>query len=146
MTLADDLGRGAVGFEGGVAGLGLSDLLQLNAQNRFSGCFRIEHERELGMIFFRDGEIVHAERGELVGEDAFREILAWPRGRFSAEPNVVAARRTIQKSCEHLLLDALRVDGRAARRPRRAGARPPSRAPPRRSRRCAGCQASPRRC
>ncbi len=109
MTLADELSIRAEGFEGGVAGLGLSDLLQLNAQNRFSGCFRIEHEQELGVIFFRDGEIVHAERGELVGEDAFREILAWPRGRFSAEPNVVAARRTIQKTCEHLLLDALRV-------------------------------------
>src|SRR5689334_9857221 len=74
MTLADDaLGRGATGFEGGVAGLGLSDLLQLNAQNRFSGCFRIEHEQSLGVIFFRDGEIVHAERGDLVGEPAFRE-------------------------------------------------------------------------
>jgi len=109
MTLADDLSRRAEGFEGGVAGLGLSDLLQLNVQNRFSGCFRIEHEQELGVIFFRDGEIVHAEKGELVGEHAFREILAWPRGRFSAEPNVVAARRTIQKSCEHLLLEALRV-------------------------------------
>jgi predicted regulator of Ras-like GTPase activity (Roadblock/LC7/MglB family) len=110
MTLADDaLSRSAEGFEGGVAGLGLSDLLQLNAQNHFSGCFRIEHEHKLGVIFFRDGEIVHAERGELVGEEAFREILAWPRGRFTAEPNVVAAHRTIQKSCEHLLIDALRV-------------------------------------
>jgi predicted regulator of Ras-like GTPase activity (Roadblock/LC7/MglB family) len=110
MTLADDaLGRASEGFEGGLAGLGLSDLLQLNAQNRFSGCFRIEYEGALGVIFFRDGEIVHAERGELVGEEAFREILAWPRGRFGVEPNVVAARRTIQKSCEHLLLDALRV-------------------------------------
>jgi predicted regulator of Ras-like GTPase activity (Roadblock/LC7/MglB family) len=110
MTLADDaLRRGSEGFEGGVAGLGLSDLLQLNAQNRFSGCFRIEHDGAFGVIFFRDGEIIHAERGDQVGEEAFREILAWPRGRFSVEPNVVAARRTIQKSCEHLLLDALRV-------------------------------------
>jgi len=118
MTLADDLSRDAQGFEGGVAGLGLSDLLQLNAQNRFSGCFRIEYEQQLGVIFFRDGEIVHAERGELVGEEAFREIVVWPRGRFSAEPNVVAARRTIQKSCEHLLLDALRVvDERRGGRP-----------------------------
>ncbi|GEJ57264.1 DUF4388 domain-containing protein [Anaeromyxobacter diazotrophicus] len=127
MTLADDaVGRAADGFEGGVAGLGLSDLLQLNAQNRFSGCFRIEHEGALGVIFFRDGEIVHAERGELVGEEAFREILAWPRGRFSVEPNVVAARRTLHKSCEHLLIDALRVvdERRSGRAP--AAAPPPA--------------------
>jgi len=125
MTLADDtLTREADGFEGGMAGLGLSDLLQINAQNRFSGCFRIEHEGALGVIFFRDGEIVHAERGAQVGEDAFREILAWPRGRFSVEPNVVAARRTIQKSCAHLLLDALRVADE-----RRSGHAPPPAAP-----------------
>jgi predicted regulator of Ras-like GTPase activity (Roadblock/LC7/MglB family) len=127
MTLADDLSRGAQGFEGGVAGLGLSDLVQINAQNRFSGCFRIEYEQQLGVIFFRDGEIVHAERGELVGEEAFREILVWPRGRFSAEPNVVAARRTIQKSCEHLLLEAVRVVDE--RRGGRAEPRPGSAAP-----------------
>ena len=82
MTLADDaLSRSSDGFEVGVAGLGLADLLQLNAQRRFSGRFRIACEDRLGVIFFRDGEIVHAERGELVGEEAFREVLAWPRGR-----------------------------------------------------------------
>ena len=109
MTLADDaLSRSSDGFEVGVAGLGLADLLQLNAQRRFSGRFRIACEDRLGVIFFRDGEIVHAERGELVGEEAFREVLAWPRGRFSAEPNVVSARRSITKSCEQLVRDALR--------------------------------------
>jgi len=131
MTLADDLSRASQGFEGGVAGLGLSDLLQINAQNRFSGCFRIEYEQQLGVIFFRDGEIVHAERGELVGEEAFREILVWPRGRFSAEPNVVAARRTIQKSCEHLLLDAVRVvdERRGGRAEPKPGSAPPAASP-----------------
>jgi len=109
-----------------MAGLGLCELLKLNAHNRFSGCFRIEYEQQLGVIFFRDGEIVHAERGELVGEEAFREILVWPRGRFSAEPNVVAARRTIQKSVEHLLLDTVRVvdERRGGRTEPRPGSAP----------------------
>ena len=130
MTLADDApSRSSEGFEGGAGSLGLADLLQLNAQERFSGCFRIEYEQQLGVIFFRDGEIVHAERGELFGEEAFREVLGWPRGRFSAEPNVVAARRTITKSCEQLLLDALR---HAAARPQPGpdtAARPPAASP-----------------
>ena len=29
-------------------------LLQLNARNRFSGCFRIRHDEGLGLIFFRE--------------------------------------------------------------------------------------------
>ena len=122
----------AAGFEGEVAGLGLSDLLQLNAQNHFSGCVRISNQGRLGLIFFRDGEIVHAEMGDRTGEEAFQDVVAWPSGRFSVEPNVVAARRTIQKRCEHLLLDAHRkLDERRAPAPGPAPAQPP--APPRSS-------------
>lgn len=116
----------ADGFEGEVAGLGLTDLLQLNAQSRFSGCFRIRNQGSLGLIFFREGNVVHAELDGRIGEEAFQAILAWPAGRFSVEPNVVTARRTIQKSCEHLLLDAHRqMDERRARE----GAAPAAPAP-----------------
>jgi len=120
----------ADGFEGEVAGLGLPDLLQLNAQSRFSGCFRIRNQGSLGLIFFRDGEVVHAEMDGRTGEEAFRAVLAWPAGRFSVEPNVVTARRTIHKSCEHLLLDAHRqLDERRARSREAAVAPTPAPAP-----------------
>lgn len=126
MAVVDDSRGKPSGFEGGVAGLGLSDLVQLNAANRFSGCFRVRHEEKVGLIFFRDGEVVHAEQGDRVGEDAFCDILEWPRGTFDADPNVVTARRTIQKKCEHLLLDAHRViDERRAAGIAPGGAPPP---------------------
>jgi hypothetical protein len=116
MTAADDSRRKASGFEGGVAGLGISDLIQLNAANRFSGSFRIRHDDHIGVIFFRDGEVVHAEQGGKIGEEALCDILEWPRGTFDVEPNVVTTRRTIQKGCQHLLLDVHRViDERRAR-------------------------------
>jgi Domain of unknown function (DUF4388) len=101
--------RKSSGFEGGVAGLGLSDLIQLNAANQFSGCFTVRYEGKVGLIFFRDGQIVHVEQGGRTGEDAFVELLEWPSGTFDVEPNVVPTRRTIQKTCEHLLLDAHRI-------------------------------------
>jgi len=129
MARPDDApGRSADGFEGEVAGLGLSDLLQLNARNRFSGCFRIRHDDELGLIFFRDGEIVHAEMGSRIGEEAIWDVLEWQTGRFAVEPNVVTtARRSIHKGVEHLLLDAHRVmdERRLSGRPRP----PPAAAP-----------------
>jgi Domain of unknown function (DUF4388) len=115
MAVADDSRRKPSGFEGGVAGLGLADLIQLNAANRFSGCFRVRHDDRVGLIFFRDGDVVHAEQGGKVGEEAFCDILDWPRGTFDVEPNVVPTRRTIQKKCDHLLLDAYRaIDERRA--------------------------------
>jgi uncharacterized protein DUF4388 len=109
MPAVGDSRSSATGFEGGVAGLGLADLVQLNAANRFTGAFRVRHEERVGLIFFRDGEIVHAEQGGIVGEDAFVEILGWPGGKFEVEPNVLPGTRTIQKTLEHLLLDSHRV-------------------------------------
>lgn len=118
----------AEGFEGEVAGLGLTDLLQLNAQTRFSGRFRIDHQGSNGLIFFRDGAVVHAEVDGLTGEEAFRTILSWPAGRYRVEPNVYTPRRTIQKSCEHLLLDAHRAaDERRTAGPEPAPAPTPAR-------------------
>jgi hypothetical protein len=112
-----------------MAGLGLVDLIQLHSRNRFSGCFRVQHAENLGLVFFRDGEIVHAEHGSKSGVEAFCDVLEWPRGQFSVEANVVTARRTIQMRCEHLLLEAHRMlDERRARL--RAATPPPRSEPP----------------
>jgi predicted regulator of Ras-like GTPase activity (Roadblock/LC7/MglB family) len=97
------------GFEGEIAGLDLPDLIQLGAHNRFSGCIDVRTDRGSGLIFLRDGEIVHAERGAKIGEEAFQDILRWTAGRFSLQPNVSSTRSTIKKGWQHLLLDACRV-------------------------------------
>jgi predicted regulator of Ras-like GTPase activity (Roadblock/LC7/MglB family) len=110
--------RGALreGFEGEIDGLGLSDLIQLGVHNRFSGCIHVQADRGSGRIFLRDGEIVHAEQGGQVGEEAFYDILKWPAGRFSLQRNVSSTRSTIRKGWQHLILEAHRViDEEAAR-------------------------------
>ncbi|HET7826663.1 MAG TPA: DUF4388 domain-containing protein [Anaeromyxobacter sp.] len=128
MSVAGDSRSSAMGFEGGVAGLGLPELIQLNAANRFTGGFRVRHEERVGLIFFRDGEVVHAEQGGIVGEQAFIEVLSWPGGRFEVEPNVLPGTRTIQKTLVHLLLDSHRIlDERRAGLP--AEPAPPAPAP-----------------
>ncbi len=99
----------AEGFEGEVAGFELSDIIQVKAQNRFSGCIDVAYEERRGLVFLRDGEIIHAEQGDIVGEEAFYAILAWPGGRFSLQPNVATTRSTIRKGCQHLLLEAHRL-------------------------------------
>lgn len=117
MTFSGDA-KSRAGFEGEVAGLGLTDLIQINARNGFSGSIRVQHGDDRGAVFFRDGDIVHAEQGPRTGEDAFCEIVSWQGGRFTVETNVVTALRTINKRCEHLLLEAHRLlDERRARGP-----------------------------
>ncbi len=105
----ESLKRVPDGFEGEIVGLGLSDVIQLNVHNRFSGCITVQYGQARGLLFFRDGEIIHAEQGGKVGEEAFYDILEWPAGRFSLQPNVATTRASIQKNWQHLLLDAHRV-------------------------------------
>jgi predicted regulator of Ras-like GTPase activity (Roadblock/LC7/MglB family) len=83
------------------------------------------------VVYFHDGDIVHAEQGGLVGEDGLIEILQWKQGHFTVEQNVVSARRTINKSCEHLLLEAHRqLDERTAGRGSAPPPPPAARRPP----------------
>jgi hypothetical protein len=114
---------------GEIVGIGLSDVIQINQHNRFSGCIAIECSVGAGLLFFRDGEIIHAEQGKRTGEEAFYDLLEWPPGRFRLQPNVTTTRSTIQKSSQHLLLDAARVLDE--RRAGRQAAPPPGGAAPR---------------
>ncbi|MBI4911323.1 MAG: DUF4388 domain-containing protein [Acidobacteria bacterium] len=97
------------GFEGAIRGLGLSDVIQFNVQNRFTGCLAVQNGDLRGLLFFREGAIVHAEHGNQKGEEAFYDILNWPAGRFGLQPGLSTPHSTIQKSWQHLLLDATRV-------------------------------------
>jgi predicted regulator of Ras-like GTPase activity (Roadblock/LC7/MglB family) len=108
MTKASNVTGPPEGFEGEVSGLGLADILQLNAQNRFSGCIDVQCDGRRGLIFFRDGDVIHAEDGDTIGEEAFYAIVAWPGGHFSLQPNVATTRATIRKSGQHLILEAHR--------------------------------------
>jgi len=97
------------GFTGSIGSLPLVDLLQVWSQNRFSGLVRISFEEQSGRLYFVDGEIVHTEAENLVGEPALQAIVGWPGGAFEIFPNTATLHRTIQKPFAHLLLDALRA-------------------------------------
>lgn len=99
----------AAGFEGAVKGLSLADLVQLKGNNRFTGCISVEFGGRQGAIFFRDGEIIHAEKAGVTGEEAFHRIMIWPGGRFTVLPKVTTTSHTIGQSWRYLLLESLRL-------------------------------------
>lgn len=97
------------GFDGAVTGLTLPDLIQLKGLTRFSGCLAVHFNEHIGRIFFRDGEVIHAEQGELTGERAFYRVATWPSGNFRTEPNVTTTSHSIHHSVNYLLLEAHRI-------------------------------------
>src|SRR5690349_21043761 len=96
------------GFVGAVSGMSLADIIQVKGNNRYSGRLVIEHLGKSGMVFLREGEIVHAEQGQLAGEDAFYAIMGWAGGTFRSEPKVSTTCRTINQVMGFLLLEAFR--------------------------------------
>ena len=65
------------GFVGSVSDMSLADIVQIKGVNRYSGCLVVEHRSKCGVIFFREGDVVHAEQEELCGEEAFYSIMGW---------------------------------------------------------------------
>jgi predicted regulator of Ras-like GTPase activity (Roadblock/LC7/MglB family) len=100
-----------LGFVGAVSGMSLADIIQVKGGNRYSGCLIIEHMNKSGVVYFRDGEIVHAEQDSLSGEEAFYVVMGWAGGTFRSEPKISTTYRTIDQSVGFLVLEALhRID------------------------------------
>ncbi|MDD2273267.1 MAG: DUF4388 domain-containing protein [Desulfuromonadaceae bacterium] len=102
------LSREQDGFVGAVSGLSLADIIQVKGGNRYSGCLAVEHAGNSGVIFFRDGDVVHAEQGQRDGEEAFYIIMGWAGGTFRSEPKILTTSRTIDQPTGFLILEALR--------------------------------------
>ena len=96
------------GFQGAVAGLSLTDVIQLKGHNRYTGCITVEYGEQKGAIYFVDGEIIHAELGEETGEEAIYRIIKWPGGMFDIHPEMTSNVCTIHYRTDYLLLEALR--------------------------------------
>jgi len=96
------------GFKGSVAGLSLTDVIQLKGHNKYTGAISVEYGESQGVIYFVDGEIIHAEQGEESGEQAIYEIIKWPGGTFNIHPEMTSNVCTIHYRTDVLLLEALR--------------------------------------
>ena len=96
------------GFKGAVAGLSLTDVIQLKGHNKYTGAISVEYGESKGVIYFVDGEIIHAEQGDETGEHAIYEIIKWPGGTFNMHPDMTSNVCTIHYRTDFLLLEALR--------------------------------------
>lgn len=94
----------------------LLEEFRLKGSNHFSGCILVRTADGLaGMVFLRDGGIIHAEAGELIGEQAFHALSTRPGAAFVVQQNVTTTRRTIQRGWQDLLQEAQRLRAEAAR-------------------------------
>lgn len=96
------------GFHGEVVGLSLTDVIQLKGHNKYTGCITVEYDNNKGAIYFVDGEIIHAEQEEQIGEQAIYQIIKWPGGTFNIHPEMTSNVCTIHCRTDFLLLESFR--------------------------------------
>ena len=70
--------------------------------------FHLKKEDHVGLIYLKDGSIVHAEVDDIKGEEAVYELAIWNDGEFHFEPDVEPGVQTITKSNTNLLMEAAR--------------------------------------
>jgi Domain of unknown function (DUF4388) len=96
-------------FQGSLKELPLPDIIQLVSVSGKTGVFQLTREgNSSGEIYLRGGHIVHAQSGDLYGEEAVYELAIWPEGDFVFTPGQETERTTIQKSNTNLLMEAAR--------------------------------------
>lgn len=95
-------------FQGSLKELPLPDIIQLVSVSGKTGCFTLKDDGVTGKIYLKGGQIVHAELGELSGEEAVYELAIWTEGDFVFTPGKEVQQTTIQKSNTNLLMEAAR--------------------------------------
>jgi len=96
------------GFRGVLRRVGLQDVLQMECLARSSSVLEVSNAETHGNIFVRDGQIIHAQAGDLTGEEAFNRLMSLTGGQFNLKPFVEPPTMTISGSWEFLLMEAAR--------------------------------------
>ena len=96
------------GFQGMLRRVGLQDVLQMECLARSSSVLEVSTAQVKGTIFVVDGQIIHAQAGDVNGEEAFNYLMSLGGGQFHLKPFVEPPARTISGSWEFLLMEAAR--------------------------------------
>jgi CheY-like chemotaxis protein len=96
------------GFVGQVVDLQLVDVIQMACLGKFTMSLAVSKGDEGGLIYFHNGEIAHAEVGDMEGKEALYTMLDWNEGRFNSQMGISPPKETITDRWEHLLLEGMR--------------------------------------
>jgi len=106
--IRDFLAREDRALEGNLQMMSLASIIQINCEERNQAQLTINHLGKAGIIFFKEGEIIHAETEGLVGEDAIYSLLTWEDGSFQVKIGAEPRSRTIDRPWSGLLLEGMR--------------------------------------
>src|SRR5260221_3490144 len=96
--------RAEKGFQGATGQAGLPELIQMECLSQNSSMLEGSNHQAHGQIFIHEGQIIHAQAGNLSGEEAFSHLLSLTNAQFNSKPLVEPPTRTISGQWEFLLM------------------------------------------
>ncbi|WP_005033873.1 DUF4388 domain-containing protein [Holophaga foetida] len=96
-------------LRGSLQSIALSDVLQLLHVNRKTGKLFVTQDQDKGILFVRNGEVIHAEMGALTGDAAAFGVLEWEKGLFEFATPAFNCPTTINRSLPDLLMEGART-------------------------------------
>ncbi|MGC4092771.1 MAG: DUF4388 domain-containing protein [Polyangiaceae bacterium] len=100
---------------GHVRNMSLAPFLQLLEIERMSCTLNVERAGQRCTLFIQRGELVDVRLGQLSGEPAAAEVLAWNNATITISGSCPAVARTIDKPMSFVIMDALRLQDESAR-------------------------------
>jgi hypothetical protein len=100
---------------GNLKDFSLPDVIQLVGFGRKSGVLGVEHNGASARLFFQEGNVVHAEMGDLSGEDAVFMLFRLVEGEFRFRADLKPPAQTIFMDPTNLVMEAARLMDESAR-------------------------------
>jgi CheY-like chemotaxis protein len=86
------------------------DVLQMCCLSRRSGALQLVKDGRNGLVFLRNGKIIHAETTTDRGRDALAELVKWKYIEFAYGRSVRAPLETIHAEWDEILIELLGVE------------------------------------
>ncbi|HXM48468.1 MAG TPA: DUF4388 domain-containing protein [Pyrinomonadaceae bacterium] len=98
-----------ISFAGDLSVISVFDAIQAIENSRLTGVLLLTNNAQAGRVLFNDGQIVGAESGPLLAQEAFRQIVEITGGRFDFQKSAQTHPITIEAASNtNLILDSLR--------------------------------------
>ncbi|MDR3567585.1 MAG: DUF4388 domain-containing protein [Syntrophobacteraceae bacterium] len=96
-------------FNGTIEYIRLIDLIQVSCLAKMSHAIKVDSTDKTGRFYLNGGKVVHAQSGDVTGEEGFFELLGWAGGHFETEPLPENVTVSINRAWEYLLIQAVQL-------------------------------------
>ncbi|HXZ30900.1 MAG TPA: response regulator [Terriglobales bacterium] len=108
-------------LRGSLSQMNVIDLVQSLEMGRKSCALTLTNKDDTCELYFREGQVTHAQYGSLTGDQAVFKVLRWTEGNFQVNFDGKTSKQTTTLNTQGLLMEGLRLLDEAQRDAGKAG-------------------------